>query len=165
MTDAGKVALYLRSILEELELEQLHPTDIKVDNRGARQLTNAQQPTRRTRHIDMRDFCILQWTEEELIIYSDIPTTYNVSDSISKPTGRTKFYEHMDVMMGRRKPSYVHTSHDPDDPASLIQNLHISSTCSTLKEIQLSDLIDQEDFNTLFSIRATGLFEATSVGR
>jgi hypothetical protein len=44
MTDAGKAALYLRSILEELNLEQLWPTDIKVDNRGARQLTNAQQP-------------------------------------------------------------------------------------------------------------------------
>jgi hypothetical protein len=44
MTDAGKAALYLRSILEELHLEQLTPTKIAVDNRGARQLTNAQQP-------------------------------------------------------------------------------------------------------------------------
>jgi Reverse transcriptase (RNA-dependent DNA polymerase) len=35
MTDAGKAALYLRSILEELQLEQLCPTNIKVDNRGA----------------------------------------------------------------------------------------------------------------------------------
>jgi hypothetical protein len=61
MTDAGKAALYLRLILEELHLDQLHPTKIAVDNRGAQQLTNAQQPTKRTCHIDMRDFCILQW--------------------------------------------------------------------------------------------------------
>jgi hypothetical protein len=107
MTDAGKAALYLRSILEELHLDQLHPTKIAVDNRGARQLTNAQQPTKRTHHIDMRDFCILQWTEEEQILYTDIPSAYNVSDSLSKPTGRIKFYEQMDVLMGRRCPSYV----------------------------------------------------------
>jgi hypothetical protein len=49
MTDAGKAALYIRSILEELHLEQLQPTTkIAVDNRGARQLTNAQQPTKWT---------------------------------------------------------------------------------------------------------------------
>lgn len=156
MTDAGKAALYLRSILEELKLEQLCPTDIKVDNRGARQLTNAQQPSRRTRHIDMRDFCILQWTEEELILFTDIPTAYNVSDSISKPTGRTKFYEHMDIMMGRRKPTYV--QHDPNDPASLL-HLHISSTCSSLKEIHLSDLLAYHDLDDIVS------FDATSVGR
>jgi hypothetical protein len=156
MTDAGKAALYLRSILEELNLEQLCPTDIKVDNRGARQLTNAQQPSRRTRHIDMRDFCILQWTEEELILFTDIPTAYNVSDSISKPTGRTKFYEHMDIMMGRRKPTYA--LQDPHDPSSPLKP-HISSTCSSLQEIQLSDLIDYEDLDILVS------FETTSVGR
>jgi hypothetical protein len=67
MTDAGKAALYLRSILEELNLKQPHPRGILVDNRGACQLTNVQQPTRRTHHIDMRDFCILEWTEEEQI--------------------------------------------------------------------------------------------------
>jgi hypothetical protein len=42
MTNAGKAALYLRPILEELHLEQLHPTKIAVDSRGAQQLTNAQ---------------------------------------------------------------------------------------------------------------------------
>jgi hypothetical protein len=35
MADAGKAALYIRSILEELKLEQVLPTQIPVDNRGA----------------------------------------------------------------------------------------------------------------------------------
>jgi hypothetical protein len=172
MTDAGKAALYLRSILEELHLEQLHPTKIAVDNRGARQLTNAQQPTKRTRHIDMRDFCILQWTEEEQILYSDIPSAYNVSDSLSKPTGRIKFYEQMDILMGRRRPSYASTpphkskyipeldpDNDLDNPASPyhISDLDptpfsiIGSTCSLSKlsifPVDLPDLdcYDLED--------------------
>ena len=74
MTDAGKAALYLRSILEELKLEQILPTQIEVDNCATRQFLNAQQPTRHTRHIDMKDFVIMQWTEEEKILYKDVTT-------------------------------------------------------------------------------------------
>ena len=107
MTDAGKAALYLRSILAELNLTQLKPTTIQVDNRAARQFTNAQQPTRRTRHIEMRDFVIVQWTDEEQIRFQDVKSQYNPSDSVSKQTGRTKFHEQMDILMGRRKPIYV----------------------------------------------------------
>ena len=72
MTDAGKAALYIRSILEELQLEQVLPTQIADDNRGARQLSNAQQPTPcrheriryiavdggRTIHIRRRSLCL-----------------------------------------------------------------------------------------------------------
>jgi hypothetical protein len=113
ITDAAQAALYLCSILEELHLEQLHPTKIAVDNCGAQQLTNAQQPTtKRTRHIYTRDFCILQWMKEEQILYSDIPSAYNVSDSLSKLTGCIKFYEQMDILMGRRCPSYVNVSNN-----------------------------------------------------
>jgi hypothetical protein len=107
MTDGGKAALYLRSILEEIGIDQILPTEILADNRGARQLSNARQPTRRTRHVDMKHFVILQWTEEERITYSDVSTNDNFSDSLTKPTGRVKFYEHNDIMMGRRRPIYV----------------------------------------------------------
>ena len=110
MVDAGKAALYLRSILKELGLEQTTPTTLYADNRGARCLANAQQPTRRTRHVDIKQFVILQWTEDETITYVDIPTQHNISDSLSKPVGRIKFYEQNDILMVRRTPAY--TSHD-----------------------------------------------------
>jgi hypothetical protein len=42
MTDAGKAALYIQSIMEELQLEQILPTQIAVDNPGAQRMTNAQ---------------------------------------------------------------------------------------------------------------------------
>jgi hypothetical protein len=35
----------------------------------------------------------------------------DVSDSLSKPTGRIKFYKQMDILMGQRCPSYVTTMH------------------------------------------------------
>ena len=59
----------------------------------------------------MKHFVILQWTEEERITYSDVSTNDNFSDSLTKPTGRVKFYEHNDIMMGRRRPSYVKAMH------------------------------------------------------
>ena len=37
--------MYIRSILDELGLTQEQPTEIQVDNQGARYLANAQQPT------------------------------------------------------------------------------------------------------------------------
>jgi hypothetical protein len=55
MTDSGKAALYIRSILEAIQIEQILPTQIAVNNRGARQMTNAQQPTKRTRHVDIKE--------------------------------------------------------------------------------------------------------------
>ena len=57
--------------------------------------------------MEMKEFAILHWTEEELIKYEDVSTTYNPSNSLSKPTGQIKFHEHFDVLMGCKKPNYV----------------------------------------------------------
>ena len=56
MADAGKAALYLRWILEEIGLIQIDPTPICADNLGAIHMANAQKPTRRTRHVKMKHF-------------------------------------------------------------------------------------------------------------
>jgi hypothetical protein len=109
MTDAGKAAIYLRSLLADMGFTQENSTEIQADNRGAMQMATAQQPTRRTRHIDIKQFAILQWTEENLISYTDCPSALLVADSMTKQTGRTKFYQHMDVIMGRRKPKFAPT--------------------------------------------------------
>ena len=164
MADAGKAALYLHSILEELGLEQLKATEIEVDNRAARQLTNAQQPTRRTRHIDMKDFCILQWTEEEQINYRDVASALNVSDSLSKPTGRIKFHEHMDIMMGRRKPAYVKSTNTAQ-PSLSLRDTHpeFFSTCSNLNLFSIDDFIEDLDY-PFDSFDARDDLDSTSVG-
>ena len=64
MADAGKAALYLKWILEELGIIMLSATSIHADNQGAIRLANSQQPTRRTRHVRMKHFVILQWTDD-----------------------------------------------------------------------------------------------------
>jgi hypothetical protein len=102
MVDADKAALYLRWILGEIGIIMDSPTPILADNQGAVRLANAHQPTRRTRHVEMKHFIIIiQWTDDKFIDFVGTSTDENYSDSLSKPTGRTKFYEHTDVFMGR----------------------------------------------------------------
>ena len=67
MADAGKAALYIRWILDELQVQQHAPTMILADNHGAIKMANAQQPTKRTRHVEMKYFACLQWVEDEFI--------------------------------------------------------------------------------------------------
>ena len=67
-------------------------------------MANAEQPTRRTRHVDTKNFAIQQWTKEEQMILEPISTENNASDHFSKALGRTKFYEQTDIIMGRRRP-------------------------------------------------------------
>lgn len=107
MTDAGKAALYLRWILEELNVIQTKPTPILADNAGAIALCNAQKPTRRTRHVEQKYFVVLQWTDEEYLKFVKTPSEQNYSDSLSKQTARSKFYEHTDIFMGKRQPAYT----------------------------------------------------------
>ena len=59
-SDAGKMNLYVRSILHDLEFLQPRPTPLHIDNRGALHMVTAGAPTKRTRHVETRYFALLQ---------------------------------------------------------------------------------------------------------
>ena len=98
------------------------------------QMATAQQPTRRTRHIDMKQFVILQWSEEDLISFTDCPSALLVADSMTKQTGRTKFYEHMDIIMGRRRPKY--STADPSECA-----INVVSASNNLRQLRYDKIV------------------------
>jgi hypothetical protein len=127
MADAGKAALYLRWILEEIGIIMKQPTPILADNQCVVRLANAHQPTRRTRHVEMKHFIILQWTDDKFINFVDTSTDENYSDSLSKPTGRTKFYEHTDVFMGRRKLAYTSYIDQSNMKGHIIKYVYVST--------------------------------------
>ena len=52
-SDAGKMALYLRSILDELHVPQTFATLLYEDNRGNLLMAHAGQPTKQSCHIDI----------------------------------------------------------------------------------------------------------------
>ena len=133
MVDGGKAALYIRSIMEELGYQLYEPTELGADNSGARHFSNAQQPTKRTRHMDLKHFALLQWTEDELLYFPEVPTHLNIGDSISKPVSRIKHHEQNDILMGRRRPQYSKPNSATTTKSSLFST---SSTDLPLPELR-----------------------------
>jgi hypothetical protein len=78
----------------------------------------------------MKHFIILQWTGDKFIDFVDTSTDENYSDSLSKPTGRTKFQEHTDVFMGRRKPAYTTYIDHSKAKAHIINYVSVSTYIS-----------------------------------
>lgn len=105
--DAAKMILFFRSILEDLGIPQEEATILYEDNNGALMMANAQQPTRRTRHLDIKHFSLLDWVEKDLIILKAISTHDNASDAMTKMLPRQLFYRHSDTFMGRRIPESI----------------------------------------------------------
>jgi hypothetical protein len=99
--------LFFRSLLQDLNLDQTHATILYEDNKGALMMANAQQPTRRTRHMDIKKFALLDWVEQDLMIMQSIKTAENAADAMTKPLAKQLFYRHADTIMGRRVPQYV----------------------------------------------------------
>ena len=102
--EAGKTISHTRSILKELGCEQCCPTTLHINNQGALFMANAEQPTRRTRHMETKTFATQQWIREENMLLKAIGTQNNAADHFSKALGQTKFYEQTDLPMGRTKP-------------------------------------------------------------
>jgi len=102
--DAGKIILYLRTILEELEIDQNKATILYEDNQGVLMMTRAKQPTRRTRHVKTSQFAILDWIEHDLLALKFVSSTDNASDAMAKALPRILHYKHFDRLMGRIVP-------------------------------------------------------------
>ena len=66
-TETAKSLLYVRTILMEIGLEQSKAGIIHIDNNGALNMANQQQPTKGTRHMQLKYFAIQEWVEADLI--------------------------------------------------------------------------------------------------
>jgi hypothetical protein len=144
-SEAGKTILYLRSILHELGFSQYLPTILFEDNTGALHMANAQQPTRRTRHMDTKDFALQDWVEHDQVELAQIGTALNVSDAFTKALGRIKFYEQTDVLMGRRIPPFVPHWVKLDHPAPTLKLGTLTTNSSPSKPRLLSGLASIHD--------------------
>ena len=107
LTEAGKLVLYIRFVLNDLGIPQAQPTTIYEDNKGCLQMTQALKPTKRTRHVETRYFAILEWSQTDQIKIKKIDTAENASDNLTKANGRILFYRHADTLLGKRLPLYV----------------------------------------------------------
>lgn len=61
------------------------------DNRGALHMANAQQPSARTRHTDIKSFALADWVERDLITLIDILSSDNCANHLTKALPKIYF--------------------------------------------------------------------------
>jgi hypothetical protein len=64
---AGKMSITICSVLWDLNIPQEVATMTYEDNDACTAMNNAQKPTPRTRHIDIKHFALRDWVEQDLI--------------------------------------------------------------------------------------------------
>ena len=105
--DAGKICLFVRSVMHDIGIPQDAASVLYKDNEGAIAMANAQKPTTRTRHMDIRYFAIVDWVERDLLVLDYIHTSKNLADAFTKPLGRIAFHRHVDFIMGHVPPTHA----------------------------------------------------------
>ena len=158
-SEAGKRTIYLRSILADLGFTNDNPTQLFIDNTGAVFMVDAGAPTKRTRHVDIRYFALLDWSDSGQIKAEAIPTDENISDSLTKATGRIKFHQHADLYMGRTPPQYVLA-----DSRFSSTHLHITTFHSIPVPLETLSALHHPILSA-FTLHSTDISETTEHGR
>jgi hypothetical protein len=97
---AAKMAKFLRWILIELRLPQSEATRLYEGNDVAIMMENAKWPTERSRHIDIQQFALQQWVQNNDVILENIRGTLNPSDALAKALGWILHHHHCSRVMG-----------------------------------------------------------------
>ena len=104
--DIGKMALFVRSIMWDLGIPQCASTVLYEDNDAATAMANAQKPTPRARHMDIKYKVLAQWVERDLVHLERVDTKQNMADHFTKQLGPQLFRRHTDYIRGRVPPQY-----------------------------------------------------------
>jgi hypothetical protein len=104
--DTGKMILFVQSVLWDLGIPQEAATLLYEDNDACTAMANAQKPTPRTRHIDIKYFSLCEWVERDLVILDRTDTSINMADHMTKTLQPILFHRHADFLLGHVPPMY-----------------------------------------------------------
>ena len=99
-SDFGKFILFIRSVMWDLGIPQDAATVLYEDNDACEAMANAQKPTTRTRHMDIKYNVLCEWVERDLIKLKRVDTSVNMADIFTKQLGPTLFNRHIDYLLG-----------------------------------------------------------------
>ena len=83
----AKEAIWLRGLLEGLELHQKDPMPVLADDQGANILTEDPTFHSHAKHIDVKFHATHEYISDGHIAISYVPSTDNVADIMMKPLG------------------------------------------------------------------------------
>ena len=109
--DTGKMILFVRSVLWDLDIPQEAATVLYEDNDACTAMGNAQKPTTHTCHMDIKYFSICEWVDRDLMHLERIDTSINMSDHFTKALNRALFHRHADFLLGHVPPMYSPVYH------------------------------------------------------
>jgi hypothetical protein len=102
--NTGKMILFVRSVLCDLDIPQEAATLLYKDNNGCSAMGNEQKPTTRTCHIDIKYFTLCKWIERDLLLLDRIDTSINMADHLTKALQPLLFHCHADFLLGQVPP-------------------------------------------------------------
>jgi hypothetical protein len=102
--DAEKMSLYIRSVLWDLNVPQEAATITYEDNDACTAMANAQKPSPRTVHMDIKYFALCNWVEQVLLILDWIDTKINLADPFTKALECIAFHRHVNFILGHVPP-------------------------------------------------------------
>ncbi len=104
--DVGRMSLFVRSILWDLDIPQEATTLVYEDNNGCTAMANTQKPMTRTCHIDIKYFALCDWVERNLIRLEWIDTSINIANHLTKSLSKNHFHRHSNFLLGHVPPTY-----------------------------------------------------------
>ncbi|KAJ4820349.1 polyprotein [Rhynchospora pubera] len=98
VTSAACQAVWIRSLLEELNCEQIGATTLYCDNQSAIAIANNPVHHNRTKHIDTRLHFIRDLVEKKVIELQYVNTNQQIADVLTKSLTREKFTWYRNMM-------------------------------------------------------------------
>ena len=97
---AAQETIWLRTLLSELGFEQLFPTVIAEDNRGAIAIANNTLVHDRSKHIDIKHHFIRDTVERRQVVLQPVSTKLMVADILTKPLFKAQFQKLRGWLLG-----------------------------------------------------------------
>jgi hypothetical protein len=91
LASGAQEAMWTKRFLEELDLSDGHPLEIKVDNDACKQIANNRMTSERTKGLDIRYFAVRDYIKKKHLAVSRVDTASNTSDIFTKPLLAIKF--------------------------------------------------------------------------
>ncbi len=82
-------------------MEQAYVTVLFEDNNGTLlMMTDTQQTMKRTWHIDIKNFALVDQVDQDMLLLNPISTHDNMADAMTKTLSKQLFYCHYDTYTG-----------------------------------------------------------------
>jgi hypothetical protein len=91
LSDAGREAMWLRQLLQEICFIDSTPTVIHYDNTGSAALANNPVHHSRSKHIDLRYHFIRSLIKDKHVSLKQVNTSRQLADFLTKPLPRQPF--------------------------------------------------------------------------